>query len=100
MNRRGFFRRLGLVVAAVASGVSLTPTIQDRFNRYRILPVAVPTRVFPNDFVLGFKGSTFLETGVVYAPYIPIMVSHPEFIQRYAETTINDKLYSKITICA
>ena len=96
MNRRGFFRRLGLAVAAVTSGISLLPASRDRFNRYRTLPAAVPTRGFPN---------AFLKPGFVYAPYVPLIqsgtiCSDPNFIRRYAETTINDKFYSKITICA
>jgi len=93
MNRRGFFRLLGLATATITSGISLLPTTKKIVKQSTF-------KEFPNDFVLGFKGRTFLETGVVYAPYIPIMISHPEFIQRYGETTINDKLYSKITICA
>lgn len=98
MNRRGFFRRLGLAVAAVTSGICLLPQVKK-------IAKQVTFDNFPTDFVLGYKGSAFLETGVVYAPYIPLvqtchLVNNPEFAKRYAESTINQRYYSKETICA
>ena len=53
--------------------------------------------------ILGFKGTTFLESGYVYAPYVP-MIIEPEPFQprrsissRYATKMVNNSFYGTIT---
>jgi len=54
--------------------------------------------------VIGFKGTTFLEPGYIYAPYIPMIVEPEEFrprrslVSRYATKTVNNNFYGTITL--
>jgi hypothetical protein len=90
MNRRSFFKRLGMAVGAVmlpTSILSYDPVKQEVVNPK-----------LDNSPVLGYKGHQFLEAGVVYAPYIPLiqtchLVGNPDFVKRYAESTINKSFY-------
>lgn len=66
MNRRRFLGTLvGLAVAPVARGYIFDGTNWKVYKCPR--PNSSP--------VLGFKGSQFMETGIVYAPYIPLVVT-------------------------
>ena len=53
--------------------------------------------------VIGFKGTTFLEPGYIYAPYVPMIVE-PEFqprigvASRYTTKMINKSFYGTITL--
>ena len=59
----------------------------------------------PNTFVMGFKGNNFLETGYVYAPYMPIlstdiltlanMQGQQGYATSYGKKMVNSKLYIK-----
>lgn len=59
----------------------------------------------PDTFVMGFKGNNFLETGYVYAPYMPVlstdllttadMVGQQGYATSYAKKMVNAKLYLK-----
>ena len=76
MNRRSFFRGLGLAVAAVTAGLHL-------FN-----PKIVPPLDCPGITRAGFRGDEFLKTGFIYAPYIPLYVTseiyvNTEFMNRF-----------------
>lgn len=62
-----------------------------------------------NVILLGFKGPSFLETGAVYAPFIPLIMSplvmdadnftpRKMVSTRYAKTMTRDEFYSKIVI--
>ena len=62
-----------------------------------------------NEILMGYKGSQFLETGAVYAPYIPLimtpLVYDPEtftprkgLMTRYAKKMIRPEFYGKIYI--
>jgi hypothetical protein len=52
---------------------------------------------------IGFKGTSFIEAGYIFAPYIP-MVLEGEFeprrslASRYATKVVNSDFYSRITI--
>ena len=59
--------------------------------------------------LLGYRGSQFLETGAVYAPYVPLMMTplvyDPEtftprkgLMTRYAKKMIRPEFYGKIFI--
>ena len=58
----------------------------------------------PNEFVLGYKGSTMMDAGYVYAPYMPVMTTGmvtlaDDFAARegwatmYGKKAINPRLY-------
>lgn len=59
----------------------------------------------PDTFVMGFKGNNFLETGYVYAPYMPIlstdiltlanMQGQQGYATSYGKKMVNSKLYIK-----
>ena len=62
-----------------------------------------------NVILAGFRGSQFLETGAVYAPYIPIMMTplvyDPETFQprkglltRYSKKIVRPEFYAKIFV--
>jgi hypothetical protein len=62
-----------------------------------------------NTILMGFKGSQFLETGAVFAPYIPLimtpLVYDPEtfvprkgLLTRYAKKMVRPEFYGKIYV--
>jgi hypothetical protein len=62
----------------------------------------------PNNFVVGYKGTSYLEGGYVYAPFLPLFttptVMLDDFVNRkgvrtiYGKKMLNDKFYAKGTI--
>lgn len=63
MNRRGFFRRLGGLIGAVSVGL-----VAIKHN-----PLPKPQQ--KTNVLTGYKGANFMQTGFVYAPYIPLIQS-------------------------
>lgn len=65
---------------------------------------------FPrNKILVGYKGSSFLETGFVYAPYVPLIVTPtiyaPEdftprkgVMTRYAKKMVRSDFYGTVTV--
>jgi hypothetical protein len=62
-----------------------------------------------NEILLGYKGNNFLETGAVYAPYVPLiltpLVYDPDnftprrgVMTRYAKKLVRPEFYGKIYI--
>lgn len=84
-------------------GTEKIGSITSRFTVYR-------DPYFPkNKILLGYKGSTFLETGYVYAPYIPLIVTPTIYkfddftptkgvMTRYAKKLIRSDFYGTVTI--
>jgi hypothetical protein len=64
MNRRSFLKHLGINLAAVILPTTLLS--YDPVKREVIKPK------LDNSPLLGYKGDKFLETAIVYAPYIPL----------------------------
>jgi len=75
-------------------------------NRFRVYKNPYMTE---NIALLGYRGSQFLETGAVYAPYVPLMMTplvyDPEsftprkgLMTRYAKKMIRPEFYGKIFI--
>ena len=75
-------------------------------NRYQVYKNPYMTE---NVILLGFKGSQFLETGAVYAPYIPLimtpLVYDPKNFQprkgvmtRYAKQMVRGEFYGKVYV--
>jgi len=62
-----------------------------------------------NEILLGYKGNNFLETGAVYAPYVPLiltpLVYDPDnftprrcVMTRYAKKLVRPEFYGKIYV--
>lgn len=89
--------------ASFAMGVSAVGSFQNRFTVYK-------NPYFSNNVILmGFRGSNFLETGAVYAPYIPLimtpLVYDPQnftprrgVMTRYAKKMVRNEFYGKIIV--
>lgn len=84
-------------------GIVKIGTLQSRYIVYK-------SPYFPADkMLLGFKGDTFLETGYVYAPYVPLLVTPTIFepenftprkavMTRYATQMVRPEFYGVITV--
>jgi len=86
-----------------AAGVS---TVGSLANRYTVYKNPYQTN---NEILMGFKGSNFLETGAVYAPYVPLimtpLVYDPQnftprrgVMTRYAKKMVRPEFYGKVYI--
>ena len=82
-------------------GVQAVGTIQNRFTVYK------NPYMQDNAILLGFRGSQFLETGAVYAPYIPLIMTPLVYdptnftprkgvMTRYAKKMVRPEFYGKI----
>lgn len=84
-------------------GVEKIGSLQNRFVVYK-------DPYFPrNQILIGYKGGTFLETGFVYAPYVPLIVTPTIFapedftprkgvMTRYAKKMVRSDFYGKVII--
>lgn len=86
-----------------AMGVSEVGSFQNRFTVYK------NPYITGNVLLMGFRGTSFLETGAVYAPYIPLimtpLVYDPEnftprrgVLTRYAKQMVRPEFYGKIIV--
>ena len=86
-----------------AMGVSQVGSFANRYQVYK------NPYMSENVILLGFKGSQFLETGAVYAPYIPLimtpLVYDPKNFQprkgvmtRYAKQMVRGEFYGKVFV--
>ena len=84
-----------------AMGVSRVGNIANRFNVYK------NPYMTENTLLVGFRGSNFLETGAVYAPYVPLMMTPLVYdpsdftprkgvMTRYAKKMVRPEFYAKI----
>ena len=84
-------------------GVQKVGSLANRFKVYK------NPYMTENIILLGYRGSQFLETGAVYAPYVPLMMTplvyDPEsftprkgLMTRYAKKMIRPEFYGKIFI--
>ena len=84
-------------------GMENVGTLNNRFTVYK-------DPYFPaNQMLLGYKGNSFLETGYVYAPYVPLVVTPTIFqpedftprkgvMTRYGKQMVRPEFYGKITV--
>jgi uncharacterized protein (DUF2164 family) len=81
-------------------------TIGSLSNRYTVYKNPYMTS---NEILLGFRGNNFLETGAVYAPYVPLimtpLVYDPQnftprrgVMTRYAKKMVRPEFYGKILV--
>ena len=86
-----------------AMGVQKAGMINNRFTVYKN-PYA-----FENVILVGFRGSNFLETGAVYAPYVPMimppLVYDPKnftprkgVMTRYAKKVVRPEFFGKVVV--
>ena len=86
-----------------AAGVSVVGSISNRYTVYK------NPYMTHNQILLGYKGANFLETGAVYAPYVPLimtpLVYDPDnftprrgVMTRYAKKIVRPEFYGKIYV--
>ena len=89
--------------AQFAAGVQAIGQLQNRFTVYK------SPYMTENTILMGYRGNNFLETGAVYSPYIPLimtpLVYDPEdftprkgVMTRYAKKMIRPEFYGKIHV--
>lgn len=89
--------------AKFAMGVSKVGSFANRFQVYK------NPYMTDNAILMGFRGNNFLETGAVYAPYIPLIQTPLVYdpvnftprrgvLTRYAKKVIRPEFYGKVII--
>ena len=84
-----------------AAGVQVAGTLNNRFTVYK------NPYMTENTVLVGFRGSNFLETGAVYSPYVPLIMTPLVYdpsdftprkgvMTRYAKKMIRPEFYGKI----
>ena len=84
-----------------AAGVQVAGSLQNRFTVYK------NPYMTENKILVGFRGSNFLETGAVYSPYVPLIMTPLVYdpsdftprkgvMTRYAKKMIRPEFYGKI----
>jgi hypothetical protein len=93
----------GQVGAPMTIGADKAGTLSNRFTVYK-------DPYFPRNKVLvGYKGGSYLETGYVYAPYVPLIVTPTIFqpddfsprkgvMTRYGKKMVRSDFYGTVTI--
>lgn len=93
----------GQVSNPMTIGAENLGTVANRFTVYK-------DPYFPNNKILvGFKGSNYLETGYVYAPYVPLIVTPTIFkpedftptkgvMTRYGKKMVRSDFYGRVTV--
>jgi len=84
-------------------GIERVGTLAGRYQVYR-------DPYFPaNQILIGHKGSSLLDTGYVYAPYVPLQLTPTMYnpfnftpikgiMTRYAKKMVNNRFYGRITV--
>lgn len=90
--------------ASAGVGPHLIGTLGGKYKVY------VVPQMDPDAYVLGYKGGNFLETGYVYAPYMPCLSTQiltlanfqgqQGYATSYAKRMVNNRLYAKGKISA
>ncbi len=86
-----------------AMGVQRAGLLNNRFTVYK------NPYQFENVILVGFRGSNFLETGAVYAPYVPMIMTPLVYdptnftprkgvMTRYAKEVVRPEFYGKVRI--
>jgi hypothetical protein len=93
----------GQVSNTMAIGAEAVGTLNNRYTVYK-------DPYFPeNKILIGLKGNTFLETGYVYAPYVPLILTPVIYAQedftprkgimtRYGKKMVRADYYATVTI--
>tara|TARA_B100000674_G_scaffold387919_1_gene331499 strand:- start:105 stop:1469 length:1365 start_codon:yes stop_codon:yes gene_type:complete len=86
-----------------AMGVQKVGAINNRYTVYK------NPYMLENDILVGFRGANFLETGAVYAPYVPLIMTPLVYdpknftprkgvMTRYAKKMIRPEFYGKVIV--
>ena len=86
-----------------AMGVEAVGSVNNRYTVYK------NPYMLDNSILIGFRGSNFLETGAVYAPYVPMimtpLVYDPQnftprkgVMTRYAKKMVRPEFYGKVIV--
>ena len=93
----------GQVGAPMTIGADKVGTLSNRFTVYK-------DPYFPrNKILIGYKGGSYLETGYVYAPYVPLIVTPTIFqpedftprkgvMTRYGKKMVRSDFYGTVTV--
>ena len=86
-----------------AMGVQKVGAINNRYTVYK------NPYMLENDILIGFRGANFLETGAVYAPYVPMIMTPLVYdpknftprkgvMTRYAKKMVRPEFYGKVVV--
>ena len=86
-----------------AMGVQKVGAINNRYTVYK------NPYMLENQILVGFRGSNFLETGAVYAPYVPMIMTPLVYdpknftprkgvMTRYAKKMVRSEFYGKVVV--
>jgi len=87
-----------------AAGVTKVGSFANRYTIYKN-----PYRATSDGILMGFRGNQFLETGAVYAPYIPLIMTPLVYdptnftprkgvMTRYAKKVVRPEFYGKVYV--
>jgi hypothetical protein len=93
----------GAVDSSYAMGVQKVGLLNNRFNVYK------NPYMQENQILCGFRGSNFLETGAVYSPYVPLIMTPLVYdptnftprkgvMTRYAKKLVRSEFYGKVIV--
>jgi hypothetical protein len=102
-SMNGFSANPGKDALSFAAGVTNIGQISNRYDVYK------NPYMTENVILLGFKGSNFFETGAVYAPYVPLIMTPLVYdpvnftprrgvMTRYAKKIVRPEFYGKIVV--
>jgi len=102
-SMNGFSANPGKDATTFSAGVTNIGTLSNRYDVYK------NPYMTENVILLGFKGSNFFETGAVYAPYVPLIMTPLVYdptnftprrgvMTRYAKKIVRPEFYGKIII--
>jgi hypothetical protein len=102
-SMNGFSANPGKDALSFAAGVTNIGSISNRYDVYK------NPYMTENVILMGFKGSNFFETGAVYAPYVPLIMTPLVYdptnftprrgvMTRYAKKIVRPEFYGKIII--
>jgi len=102
-SMNGFAANPGKDALQFAAGVTNIGQISNRYDVYK------NPYMTENVILMGFKGSNFFETGAVYAPYVPLIMTPLVYdptnftprrgvMTRYAKKIVRPEFYGKIIV--
>jgi hypothetical protein len=102
-SMNGFSSNPGKDALSFAAGVTNIGQISNRYDVYK------NPYMTENVILMGFKGSNFFETGAVYAPYVPLIMTPLVYdpvnftprrgvMTRYAKKLVRPEFYGKVVI--
>jgi len=102
-SMNGFSANPGKDALTFAAGVTNIGSISNRYDVYK------NPYMTENVILMGFKGSNFFETGAVYAPYVPLIMTPLVYdpvnftprrgvMTRYAKKIVRPEFYGKIYV--